>query len=428
MEKQEAQDLELTKRSDETLEEIDSSLSSINEDEPSQKVHVTEEEKAAEEDDLYSGEVKALREHKIVLASIWAIVGNGVLVVAKLIVGLMANSIAIILDAVNNATDALSSIITIIGTKLAGRRPTRKHPFGFGRIEYLTSVVIAIIILLAGFLSIRESIDKIIHPADTDYTFATILVIVFAIIVKIFIGIYLKRRGKTLSSQALFASGIDSDYDAILSAGTLFVAGAQLIFNINIDGVVGLLISLFVLKAGIEVLWDALGPIIGEREDDDTDREIREYVKSFPIVLGAYDLILDNFGPNEVIGSIHIEVKDDITAREISETTRAMAIGLYKKYGIIMTIGIYASNTSGEYAKVHEDLMNCTTDEESILQVHGFYVDEETKTVYFDVVIDFNADETAIRNLILGKMQSLYPDYSFNVVIDVDFEGDTKAD
>lgn len=383
-------------------------------------------EKEAEEENSYTGEVKAIREHKIVIASIAAIVGNGILVVAKLIIGFLSNSIAIILDAVNNATDALSSIITIIGTKLAGRRPTRKHPFGFGRIEYLTSVVIAVIILVAGFLSLRESIDKIIHPAETNYDIATIIVIVLAIAAKIVIGVYLKRRGNTLNSQALVASGIDSDYDAILSAGTLFVAFAQMLFNINIDGVVGLLISLFVLKAGIEVLGDALGPIIGEREDDNTDSEIRAYVRSFPGVLGAYDLILDNFGPNEVIGSIHIEVNDDMTAREIAELTRSMSIGLYKKYGVIMTIGVYAANTTGEFAQMHEDLKKVVSREPKILQVHGFYVDAESKTMYFDLVIDFEAHEEAIKDAVIREMRALYPDYSLDVIVDVDFEGDSS--
>lgn len=167
------------------------------------------------------------RDHEIIKASIIGIVGNMLLVAFKLVIGFFSHSIAIILDGVNNATDALSSIITIVGTKLAARRPDRHHPFGYGRIEYLTSVVIAIIILVAGFLSLRESIQKIIDPGHPSYSAITITIIIVAIIAKVFLGICFNHYGKKTKSEALIASGIDSNYDAVLSAGTLVVAFAQ---------------------------------------------------------------------------------------------------------------------------------------------------------------------------------------------------------
>lgn len=363
------------------------------------------------------------REYEIVKASIVGILGNMVLVVFKLIVGFLSNSIAIILDAVNNATDALSSIVTIIGTKIAGMPPNRKHPFGYGRIEYLTSVIIAAIILVAGALSLRESIDKIIHPAETDYTGITITVIIVAIIAKIFIGIYFHRAGKKTNSQALIASGVDSNYDAVLSAGTLVVAIVQLAWNINIDGIVGLLISLVVIKAGIEVLADALGPIIGVREDDDFGDQIREYVASFDGVHGVYDLLLDNFGPNETIGSVHIEVADNMNARQIHELTRTISRGLNEKFNIIATVGIYAENTTGEFAPMKKDLQDIADGKPEILQTHGFYVDKEQGTVFFDIVVDFKKDAEAIQRDVIEALRAKYPDYDYNVIIDTDFDG-----
>ena len=233
------------------------------------------------------------REREIVKASIYGIIGNALLVAFKMAVGFMSHSIAIILDGVNNATDALSSIVTIVGTKLAGRRPDRHHPFGYGRVEYLTSVVIAIIILVAGFISLRESIDKIIHPGTPSYSAITITVIVVAILAKIAIGIMFKRFGDKTNSEALIASGIDSNYDAVLSAGTLVVAAAQNFWNLNIDGAVGLIISLVVLKAGFEVLGDALSPLIGGPEDKKLVDDITAYANSFPDVRGTYDVVLD---------------------------------------------------------------------------------------------------------------------------------------
>ena len=367
--------------------------------------------------------MKNEREREIIKASFVGIAGNMLLVVFKLIVGFTANSIAIILDAVNNATDALSSIVTIVGTKIAGMRPNRRHPFGYGRIEYLTSVIIAIIILVAGALSLRESIDKIIHPAVTNYTAITLTVIVVAIIAKIFIGVYFKRAGTKTNSQALIASGIDSNYDAVLSAGTLVVAIAQLAWNVNIDGIVGLLISLVVIKAGLEVLRDALGPIIGQREDDELGRKIEDYVNSFDGVRGTYDLLLDNFGPNETIGSVHIAVPADMSARQIHELTRKITVGLFEKFNILATVGIYAENTTGKYAPMHAELARIVEEHPKILQTHGFYVDEEQKTVYFDLVIDFKADDEAIREAVVKAMEKAYPAYTYNVIVDADYEG-----
>lgn len=366
---------------------------------------------------------KSEREKEIVKASFVGIAGNMLLVIFKLVVGFMSNSIAIILDAVNNATDALSSIVTIVGTKLAGMRATRQHPFGYGRIEYLTSVIIAVIILVAGALSLRESIDKILHPAVTNYTAITITVIVVAILAKVAIGIYFKRAGTKTNSGALIASGIDSNYDAVLSAGTLVVAIFQLAWNINIDGIVGFIISLVVIKAGLEVLTDALGPIIGQREDAELGQKIEDYVNSFDGVRGTYDLLLDNFGPNEIIGSLHIEVPDDMTARDIHALTRQITVGLYDKFSIVATIGIYADNTTGKYAPMYAYLMDTVKKQPKILQTHGFYVDEKAHVVSFDLVIDFKADDEAIRDAVVSAMKEHYPDWDFSVIVDTDYEG-----
>lgn len=362
------------------------------------------------------------REREIVKASIYGIVGNVLLVAFKMAVGFVSHSIAIILDGVNNATDALSSIVTIVGTKLAGRRPDRHHPFGYGRVEYLTSVVIAIIILVAGFISLRESIDKIIHPGTPSYSAITITVIVVAILAKIAIGIMFKRFGDKTNSEALIASGIDSNYDAVLSAGTLVVAAAQNIWNLNIDGIVGLIISLVVLKAGFEVLGDALSPLIGGPEDKKLVDGIVAYANSFPGVRGTYDVVLDNFGPNEILGSVHIEVPDDMTAREIHALTRKISEGLYRKFNIATTVGIYADNTTGTFAPMHGYLRSLVKAQPKVLQLHGFYVDTDNKTVYFDLVIDFAADTDQIRDEVVAAMKEKYPDYTYNVVVDTDYE------
>lgn len=363
------------------------------------------------------------RERGIVYASIVGILGNVVLVAFKLLVGFMASSIAIILDAVNNATDVLSSVITIVGTKLAGRRASRQYPFGFGRMEYMTSLAIAIIILVAGGISLWEAIIKVIWPADPDYSTFTLIVIVASIFMKIFIGIYLKRRGRTLKSGALTASGVDSNNDAILTGGTLVAALAALIWKVNIDGAIGVIISLFVLKSGCDILRDAVNPILGARCDNGLGKRLKGFISAYEGVLGTYDVILDDFGPNEMIGAAHIEVDDDMRASRIHELTRRISEDVYQEFRIIITIGIYAANTHDRYKPMRRTLHEIAEEYPDILQIHGFYVDEERKLVTFDLVVEFKADNDAVRAGVVERMKRAYPEYEYNVLIDADYVG-----
>lgn len=363
----------------------------------------------------------SVREHEIVKASVIGIAGNMLLVAFKMVIGFFSHSIAIILDGVNNATDALSSIVTIVGTKVAGRPPDAKHPFGYGRIEYLTSVVIAVIILVAGALSLRESILKIIHPATPSYSTITITIIVVAILGKVVLGIVFKRYGDKTSCEALIASGVDSNYDAVLSAGTLVVAFAQNLWNVNIDGAVGVVISLVVCKAGIEVLHDALAPIIGTPEDREHVANIKRYIRTFPNVCDVHNVVMDNFGPNKIIGSVYIDVPDDLTARQVGELTRSIAKGLQDKFNVELTVGIRTDNTTPEFAPMQKALEELAKKDASILNVHAFYVDPDTKTCYFDMVVKLKADGKKAKDDLVAAMQKRYPDFSFDVQAETDY-------
>lgn len=362
------------------------------------------------------------RERAIVRASLVGIAGNLLLVAFKLVVGLASRSIAIVLDAVNNATDVLSSVVTIVGTKLSLKRADRRHPFGYGRVEYLSSVAIAVIIIAAGVVSLRESIDKIVHPGAPSYSDVTIAVIVVAIFVKVALGVWFRRSGEKNDSEALIASGIDSNYDAVLSAGTLAVAFAQNLWGLNIDGAVGLVISLIVCKAGIDVMRDALDPIIGVPDDQRLVKDILSYVESYDEVNGVCDLVLDDFGPNERIGMMHIEVPDDMTARQIHELTRKIALDLEESCHVTAIIGIYAENTTGRYAQMRACLEEAVRAHPEVLQAHGFYVDEERATCFFDLVMDFDADGSRVAQEVIAFMRERYPAYDYSVETDTDFE------
>lgn len=355
----------------------------------------------------------------IIRTSILGIAANLVLVAFKAAVGLITNSIAVLLDAVNNLSDALSSIITIVGTRLAGRRPDKKHPFGHGRIEYLTGMLIAVLVLFAGLTSLKESVEKILHPQAASYTTASLIIIAAAVVVKFLMGRYVKRVGTQIHSQALIASGSDASFDAILSLATLAAAVASLLWGLKLEGILGAIISLIILKAGVEMLLDALNSITGTRADKELTDQLKEMICSYEGVHGAYDLTLHNYGPMTTIGSVHIEVDDDMPARQIHKLTRTIAADAYQRFGIVFTIGIYASGASNpETARIKAILEEIVAGYPEILQVHGFYVDG--KRVMFDLVIDFSADAGQICAAVQQALSMRCPDHQFDIVLDSD--------
>jgi len=361
------------------------------------------------------------RNKVIVKTSILGIVVNIILVVFKAIVGFFANSIAIILDAVNNLTDVLSSIITIVGSKLANKAPDKKHPYGHGRIEYFTSIIIAVIIFIAGVTAGKESIEKIINPLDTDYSIVSLIIIAVAVLAKFFLGKYVKNVGKKVNSQSLVASGQDAFMDSILSFTTLVGAIINYIWGLSLEGYLGAVIAIFIIKAAIEILKETVNIMLGERADSELTKKLKERVVSFDEVQGAYDLNLHNYGPARTVASIHIQVRNDMTAEEIHILTREIEYTVYAEFGIALTIGIYAANDKGEFGEIKKELGNVIKNYSEILQVHGFYVDKAKANVFFDLVIDFDAkDQEKIKEEIVTKLKSSYPQYNYNVIIDPD--------
>ena len=363
------------------------------------------------------------RSKKIVRTSIVGIAANLGLVAIKAVVGLFANSISIIMDAINNLSDALSSVITIVGTKLAQKKPDAKHPYGHGRIEYVTSLVISIIILVAGSAAIAESVINIFNPREVKFEIYSVILIAIAVVVKIVLGLYFRHQGKKLNSEALKGSGVDALFDALLSLGTLISIVVMLVWKVNIEGYIGAIIGAFMIKSGIDVLRNSLSSIIGERTSKETAEAIKHLVCQNDAVLGAYDLIVNNYGPDRGIGSIHIEVDDKLTAKEIHPLTRNIAAQVYKEFGIIMTVGIYASNSSdSEIVKIRDAIRKEVLSRPTIKQMHGFYCDQELKTITFDVIVDFkDKDAPKLIEEIKKNLGEQFPDYHFYIVEDKDF-------
>ena len=357
------------------------------------------------------------REKVIIRTSIIGIIGNLILVAFKATVGLFANSISIILDAVNNFSDAFSSIITIIGTKLSNKKPDDTHPYGYGRIEYITSVAIALIILVAAVTSAIESVQKIFNPGETDHSIAGAIVIGGAILVKLCLGMFVKSQGKKVESQSLIASGSDAFFDAMISAGTLVAIIISLVWHINIEGYLGVVISLFIAKAGIEILKEGLSSLIGTKADVELTDQLKALVKTHKGVLGAYDVILHSYGPNKIIGSVHVEVEDGMSAREIHALTHEVTTDVYDNMGIILTMGIYASNTTDPLClEMQNKIREIIKDYPDVFQMHGFYKGEDF--AMFDLVIKFKADIEKIKAEVIKKMEETYPSYKFIISVD----------
>jgi len=362
------------------------------------------------------------RQKVIVRTSVVGILTNVLLVGFKAAVGLVSNSIAIILDAVNNLSDALSSIVTIIGAKLGAKQPDKKHPLGYGRIEYLSSMIVAALVLYAGITSLVESIKKIIHPETAAYGTATLIIISVAIAVKLALGLYVKKQGKKVRSGALTASGSDAMFDAILSASVLASAIVYLIWGVSLEAYVGAVIALFIIKAGVEMMIETLNDIIGKREDAETTEELKRVICEEESVRGAYDVTLFNYGPDRNYGSVHVELPDTMTVDEVDRISRRLQTDVFRKTGVILTgISVYSHNTKNDEAAAMRDaIRSAVLSHEWALGMHGFYADTEDRTMRFDVVLSFDVDRKEALETLHREVSAQYPDYEILIVPDVD--------
>ncbi len=364
------------------------------------------------------------REKTIVRTSVIGIGANVLLAAFKAAVGLASHSIAIVLDAVNNISDAGSSLITIIGTKLAGREPDKKHPFGYGRIEYLSAMIIAVIVLYAGVTSLVESVRQIIRPETPDYSPAALIIVAVAVAVKILLGRYVKSVGKKVNSDALVNSGEDATLDSVISAATLVAAGVFLLFHVSLEAWLGAVISLVIIKSGIGMLRDTISQILGERNDAGLASAIRQTVLSFPDVSGAYDLVLNNYGPDTWNGSIHVEVPDTYSADRLDRLLREITVKVLREHRVILTaIGVYSVNTKDpEIMAARDRVREIVLSHEYARQIHGFYLVPEEKTMRFDVVVSLEAkDRRAVFGEVVADVQKAFPDYTLQAAMDTDF-------
>ena len=364
----------------------------------------------------------AQREGLIVRTSVIGIITNILLAAFKAAVGLISHSIAVVLDAVNNLSDALSSLITIIGTKLSAKLPDKKHPLGYGRIEYLTALVVAALVLYAGVTSLVESVKKIIHPETADYSIVSLVIIAVAVVVKLLLGRYVKAQGRKANSAALEASGADASFDAILSASVLLSAIVFLLWGLSLEAWVGVVIAGFIIKSGLEMIADTLDDILGKRADAELTGKIRRAVLEEEAIRGVYDIIVNDYGPNKNTCSLHIELPDFMTVDQVDVITRHLQNRVLDAAGVIVTgVSVYSYNTKDdEAAAIRGRVTGIVLSHDWALQLHGFYADTVNKTLRFDVVMSFDVTVSEALSTLYSELSSALPEYTVHITPDVD--------
>lgn len=360
------------------------------------------------------------RQRKITRVSLIGIGANVLLAGIKILLGIFTGSIAILSDAVNNLTDSASSIITIIGTRLAARRPTPDHPFGYGRIEYITSILIGMILLFTGAQILMSSIKHILKPEPVHYTMAVNAVIAVTILVKLLLSRYTKRAGEALDSGALRASGDDAGNDALVSAVTLLSSVVFMLTGILIDAWAGAFISLFILKTGVDVFIDMHGHFLGQKADRELAETIYGDVRACPVVQGAHDLILHDYGPDRMNGSINIEVDSSLTTGEIYPVLYDLQKHLFEEHLTYIVFGIYAVDPEDPDQKRAGKIMDQILKEEPyLLEYHGIFADHNSMSLYCDLVIDFDCrDPYTVADQIADRLRKEFPGFKIHVNVD----------
>ena len=325
------------------------------------------------------------------LASVVGIISNAILCIAKILVGLISGSIAIIADGINNLADASSSVITLAGFKLSAMPEDEEHPYGHARIEYITGMIVSVLIVVVGVELIKSSIDKILHPEPLEFSWSIVIVLLLAILLKIWQAMFNIKVGKKINSVALTATGADSRNDVISTAAVLFSIIIGKMANIQIDGYMGVLVALFIIWSGIGLIKETSSPLLGEAPDPDLVAAISEMASDFDGVLGIHDLVVHNYGPGKIFASIHIEVGANGDLMESHDMVDNIERQLSKKLHIVLTAHMDPIKIDDPIVALMNEVTTKVTDSlDGISNVHDLrVVPGPTHTnIIFDVVVN----------------------------------------
>ncbi|MBR2338660.1 MAG: cation transporter [Clostridia bacterium] len=347
------------------------------------------------------------------MAGTAGLVANALLFLGKLIIGAVCGSVAIVADAFNNLSDAGSSVVTLVGFRLAAAPADEEHPFGHGRMEYLSALTVAALIMVAGIELATSALDKILHPTENEFSWITALILALAIAVKLWMALFQRRIGKTIHSQALAAAAADSRNDVICTGVVLASSLFTMFTDIYVDGYVGMAVALFVVWAGFSMLRETVSPLLGEAPDPELVSAIRRTVLEQEGIVGIHDLIVHNYGPGRCIVSLHAEVpahRDILNSHELID---AVERRLMREYNIVACIHMDPVDMQDERTENLRILTETVLgDLDSRLTLHDFRVvfGEHRINVIFDVVVPFGyAEKDSLQAEIERRLQLTDP-------------------
>lgn len=356
-------------------------------------------------------------------AGIVGIISNAILCVMKILIGWLSGSIAIVADGINNLADGASSIITLVGFKLASMPEDEDHPYGHARIEYLAGMAVSVMILMVGFELGKSSVDKIFNPSPLDFSWTVVIVLLIAIAIKVWQAIFNISTGKKIDSLALIATGTDSRNDVISTCVVLIGVLAGHFFNLQIDGILGLAVAAFIFWSGISLCKETISPLLGEAPDDELVQQIHEMALKYDGVIGIHDLVVHNYGPGKIFASIHIEVDADVNVMESHDMVDLIEKDISASLNILLTAHMDPIDTKDPNREPLSHIIADTiSDMEGVLSYHDLrIVPGKTHTnVIFDLVLspECNTCRKEIKDIFSKKIS----EYNSNFFCVIDFD------
>lgn len=355
--------------------------------------------------------------------SILGIVVNVLIAGVKIAAGLLASSVAIVSEGVNNAADALTSVLTMVGTRLAGRHPDAKHPFGYGRIEYLTGLVVAVVIIVSGVQMLIESVKLIFRPEELSISYVSLAIVAVSAVVKFFLGLYTIARGRVVQSDALVGVGLECRGDSYISIITIGVAVVFLLTGVSLDAYAGVVMSAIILKAGVEVLLKIVSELIGRPGEKELATKIYQLVRATPGVVGAADMMLHNYGPNAWSGSVNVEIDHAKSVGEVYAMLHELQLGIMHEEHVTIVFGVYAVDDDHvETRRIRRTILEYVKAHEHVKSFHAVYLEPGTNRLYCDLVVDYElADWGALRADFLDYMKAKVPGRDVVLTVETEF-------
>lgn len=367
-----------------------------------------------------------MRNSYILLGGIGGIIVNVVLSLIKMIIGILVKSIAITADAVNNMSDAISSIITIVGFKMASKPADEEHPYGHGRIEYISALIVAFLVMLVGFEFVKSSIDKIIHPDKVKFELIPFIILIISITFKLWLSSFNKVIGEKIDSKALKAASVDALGDVFTSSCVVISFLVSKFTDLPVDGILGLVVALFILYSGFNLVKETINPLLGEAPDKKLLENIKYMLLQYDHISGVHDLVIHNYGPGRCMATVHAEVPSNVDIMTIHEEIDRAERDVFEKLKINLVIHMDPLCViTGENKKTYEEVRRIIDSHDELISIHDFRVvgDGDKKIILFDVVAKFNLKvqtEQDIKQLIIEELKKYHPYYKYVITVDTD--------